>query len=69
MISTDKDAQELQTSTKFKAVELNEKHLFISIKDNTEASKLDSEINKYHKETDLDISNFAPAYEANQTIK
>ena len=69
MISTDKDAQELQKSTKFKAVELNEKHLFISIRDNNEASKLDKEITKYTKEAELDISTFAPAYAENQTIK
>ena len=33
MISTEKDAQVLQTTTKFKSVELNEKYLFISIRD------------------------------------
>ena len=34
MISTEKDARILQQSTRFKSVELNEKHLFISIRDN-----------------------------------
>ena len=33
MISTEKDAQVLQKTTKFKSVELNEKYLFISIRD------------------------------------
>ena len=48
---------------------MNEKHLFISIRDNNEAYKLDKEITKYTKEAELDVSTFAPAYEANQTIK
>ena len=33
MITTEKDAAVLQTTTKFKSVELNEKYLFISIRD------------------------------------
>ena len=48
---------------------MNEKHLFISIRDNNEASKLDQEITKYTKEAEMDITTFTHAYEANQTIK
>ena len=41
MISSEKDAHVLQTTTKFKSVELNEKYLFISIRDQYEGNKLD----------------------------
>ena len=48
MISTEKDARALQHSTRFKSVELNEKYLFMSVKDNQEAHQLDKEITKYN---------------------
>lgn len=69
IISSEKDAHVLQTTTKFKSVELNEKYLFISIRDQYEGSKLDQEIINYNRETELDTSDFAPAYEANQRIQ
>jgi len=47
MILTDKDARALQTSSKFKSVELNEKFLNISVKDNQEGAILDREIQNY----------------------
>ena len=69
MITTEKDAQVLQTTTKFKSVELNEKYLFISIRDQYEANKLDQEIINYNRETELDTTDLAPAYEASQRIQ
>ena len=69
MISTEKDAQVLQTTTKFKSVELNEKYLFISIRDQYEGNKLDQEIISYNREAEMDTSDFAPAYEASQRIQ
>lgn len=69
MISSEKDAQVLQTTTKFKSVELNEKYLFISIRDQQEGHKLDEEIMIAQREAELDTSDFAPAYEANQRIQ
>ena len=68
IISTEKDAQILQTTTKFKSVELNEKYLFISIRDQYEGNKLDQEIINYNRESEMDTTDFAPAYEANQRI-
>ena len=68
MISTEKDAQVLQKTTKFKSVELNEKYLFISIRDQQEGSKLDQEIINYNREAELDTTDIAPAYEASQRI-
>jgi len=59
----------LQTTTKFKSVELNEKYLFISIRDQYEATKLDQEITTYNREAEMDTSDFAPAYEASQRIQ
>jgi len=50
-------------------VELNEKYLFISVKDQQEGSLLDAEISLYNREAELDSAVFAPAYEASQTIK
>ena len=69
MISSEKDAQILQTTTKFKSVELNEKYLFISIRDQHEGHKLDEEILTYQREAELDTTDFAPAYEASQRIQ
>lgn len=54
----------LQTTNKFKSVELNEKYLFISIRDQYEGNRLDQEITSFHKEAELDTTDIAPAYEA-----
>lgn len=64
LISTEKDALVLQHTTNFKSVELNEKHLFISVKDKEEGSLLNREITKFTKEQEFDITTFAPGYEA-----
>ena len=50
-------------------MELNEKYLFISIRDQYEGNKLDQEIINYNRESELDTTDFAPAYEANQRIQ
>ena len=50
-------------------MELNEKYLFISIRDQYEGNKLDQEIINYNREGDLDATDFAPAYGDNQRIQ
>ena len=69
MISTEKDARALQHSTRFKSVELNEKYLFMSVKDNQEANQLDKEITKYNNKDQIDLSQVTAKYEKTQTIK
>ena len=69
MISTEKDARALQHSTRFKSVELNEKYLFMSVKDNNEANQLDKEITKYNNKDQIDLSQVTAKYEKTQTIK
>ena len=69
MISTEKDARALQHSTRFKSVELNEKYLFMSVKDNQEANAIDKEITKYNNKDQIDLTAMAGKYENTQTIK
>lgn len=52
MILTDKDARTLQTSDKFKSVELNEKFLNISVRDNVESAAIDREIANFESQAE-----------------
>ena len=49
MILTEKDARTLQSTNRFKSVELNEKLLNISFKDMNEARAMDREIANFER--------------------
>lgn len=48
---------------------MNEKYLFMSVRDNNEANLLDKEITKYNNKDQIDLSLVTAKYEKTQTIK
>jgi hypothetical protein len=56
MILTDKDAAILQHSADFKSVELNQKFLSISVKNDEEGQRIEREIHKYQQQQEAEAA-------------